>query len=165
MISPNKTDDNLEYADADYKDLYVEGPKGYRKLPDTKQTISRSHENQYGAGMFTSNFVIFFLDRNHRKTVKTSTRTWSDSSGLFLTMNHFWIVGNSCDITSNRRCCFLFKMAPKIFTRKSIFLTVNPVNFHRISGRNVVEHFRRIFLRISSRIDHDSSKKFQIFRS
>ena len=48
MISPNKTDDNLEYADADYKDLYVEGPKGYRKLPDTKQTISRSHENVNG---------------------------------------------------------------------------------------------------------------------
>ena len=34
MINPKISEDTLDYADADYKDLYVEGPKGYRKLPD-----------------------------------------------------------------------------------------------------------------------------------
>ena len=34
VINPKISEDTLDYADADYKDLYVEGPKGYRKLPD-----------------------------------------------------------------------------------------------------------------------------------
>ena len=48
MISPKVGDDSLDYADADYKDLYVEGPKGYRKLPETKQKVSHSKENVNG---------------------------------------------------------------------------------------------------------------------
>ena len=50
MISPtNISDDDLDYADADYKDLYVEGPKGYRKLPDNnKHKMSTSQEKVHG---------------------------------------------------------------------------------------------------------------------
>lgn len=51
VINPKVTDDNLDYADADYKDLYVEGPKGYRKLPDNSKAaknISRSDEKVNG---------------------------------------------------------------------------------------------------------------------
>ena len=51
VISPKVTDDTLDYADADYKDLYVEGPKGYRKLPDNSKAaknISRSDEKVNG---------------------------------------------------------------------------------------------------------------------
>ena len=41
VISPKVTDDTLDYADADYKDLYVEGPKGYRKLPDNTKAAKK----------------------------------------------------------------------------------------------------------------------------
>ena len=52
VINPNNvSDDNLDYADAEYKDLYVEGPKGYRKLPDTKQKISKSSSNDQVNGL------------------------------------------------------------------------------------------------------------------
>ena len=48
VISPPPSEDNLDYADADYKDLYVEGPKGYRKIPDSKPKLSSSQENANG---------------------------------------------------------------------------------------------------------------------
>ena len=48
VINPKVGDDNIDYADADYKDLYVEGPKGYRKLPETKQKVAHSKENVNG---------------------------------------------------------------------------------------------------------------------
>ena len=48
VISPPSTEETLDYADADYKDLYVEGPKGYRKMPDPKPKLSVSQENVNG---------------------------------------------------------------------------------------------------------------------
>merc|ERR1711936_697010 len=48
VISPPPSQDNLDYADADYKDLYVEGLKGYRKIPDPKPKLSGSQENVNG---------------------------------------------------------------------------------------------------------------------
>ena len=53
VISPPPTEDNLDYADADYKDLYVEGPKGYRKIPDSKPKLSSSQENANGLWLTT----------------------------------------------------------------------------------------------------------------
>jgi len=49
VINPTNVDDNMDYADADYKDLYVEGPKGFRKLPENKTPkITSSHEKVNG---------------------------------------------------------------------------------------------------------------------
>ena len=53
VISSPNTEDTMDYADADYKDLYVEGPKGYRKMPDPKPKLSVSKENVNGLWFVT----------------------------------------------------------------------------------------------------------------
>jgi len=39
---------DMDYADADYKDLYVEGPLGYRKISENKANIDKSETNENG---------------------------------------------------------------------------------------------------------------------
>ena len=38
----------MDYADADYKDLYVEGPMGYRKLSENKANDKKNQSNESG---------------------------------------------------------------------------------------------------------------------
>ena len=38
----------MDYADAEYKDLYVEGPKGYRQLSENKANMNKSEANENG---------------------------------------------------------------------------------------------------------------------
>merc|ERR1712025_1020871 len=47
VISPRLSAD-MDYADADYKDLYVEGPLGYRKISENKANITKSESNENG---------------------------------------------------------------------------------------------------------------------
>ena len=47
VISPRLSAD-MDYADADYKDLYVEGPLGYRKISEKNANISKSESNENG---------------------------------------------------------------------------------------------------------------------
>ena len=47
MISPRLSAD-MDYADAEYKDLYVEGPLGYRKISEKKANITDSESNENG---------------------------------------------------------------------------------------------------------------------
>ena len=47
MISPRLSAD-MDYADADYKDLYVEGPLGYRKISEKQANITKSESNENG---------------------------------------------------------------------------------------------------------------------
>lgn len=39
---------DMDYADADYKDLYVEGPMGYRKLSENKANDKKNQSNESG---------------------------------------------------------------------------------------------------------------------
>jgi len=47
VISPRLSAD-MDYADADYKDLYVEGPLGYRKISEKQANITKSENNENG---------------------------------------------------------------------------------------------------------------------
>eukprot|EP00092_Neocalanus_flemingeri_P025444 GFUD01027586.1.p1 GENE.GFUD01027586.1~~GFUD01027586.1.p1 ORF type:complete len:1098 (+),score=293.63 GFUD01027586.1:126-3419(+) len=47
VINP-RLSENMDYADADYKDLYVEGPMGYRKQSENKANMSKSETNVNG---------------------------------------------------------------------------------------------------------------------
>ena len=39
---------DMDYADADYKDLYVEGPVGYRQVSENKANVNKSEPNENG---------------------------------------------------------------------------------------------------------------------
>ena len=39
---------DMDYADADYKDLYVEGPLGYRKISENTANQNKSETNENG---------------------------------------------------------------------------------------------------------------------
>jgi len=47
VLSPRLSAD-MDYADADYKDLYVEGPMGYRKQSENKANTKKSETNANG---------------------------------------------------------------------------------------------------------------------
>ena len=47
VISPRLSAD-MDYADADYKDLYVEGSLGYRKISEKQANITKSENNENG---------------------------------------------------------------------------------------------------------------------
>ena len=47
MISARLSQD-MDYADADYKDLYVDGPLGYRKISENKANVDNNEANENG---------------------------------------------------------------------------------------------------------------------
>ena len=47
MISARLSQD-MDYADADYKDLYVDGPLGYRKISENKANLNKNEANENG---------------------------------------------------------------------------------------------------------------------
>jgi len=47
VISARLSQD-MDYADADYKDLYVDGPLGYRKISENKANLNKNEANENG---------------------------------------------------------------------------------------------------------------------